>query len=1227
MLFRQIIHKALEIRREEVADPGEKQEPEQPSSQGSSANTPQRLTFYDVVQLAREQAFAEKTREGNEDLIDISESQQFMNSPVTSINTSDTHSLHELMATRQSESCQKLQDEDEAHKPDENAKLLSGHSVMAEQDASSPRLPAIADLLGLVDLPASQTTEKPLQMPIEFSASSKAPDQYVHQAYWPIDATRSQRGNTDAKIPPLERVVPEASSASGLGIQEKSEISASPATINPSRVSFGQSGASLLDQDDGADGSSFYTLPTSSVAPSIFSHSSMSTGGIATSLPGISEQDSQSRNVFFRASTKSSVPTLPPTLARRPTSGSVDSSMTRKLVLDNDAQGMDGTSPLSAQEAPSPSKPQLLNTEGGLSMSPSLTPIPNIDVPDQQGFPWIVQAARDGNEEMIRKLLANEADITASHESTKRHALSEAAFQGHNKVVDLLIEAECPLDQVDAEGNTALHHACRKGYLPVVKSLLIGGAPINAVDLEGQTALHLAMQTSRQNVVMLLLQHNASINARDASYRTPLHIGAGQGNVAMCKYLLDEGAHLDSRQAQSKTPLQLACEAGHYETVHMMLNQAQLHPTNMTFLGAFFAAVEHGQVRIAESFFSHGLKLKKLKRDIHKPITLAAKSGYLDMVDLMIQEDCNVKAMDENGWNALHFAAYHGHYEIIERLIGGGVSAKAITTRKATPLLLAVKEGHFATVERLLRGHRDSDHVNWKDEHGQNAVHHCVRNGSLEIFNLLISNGGKVGSENSFGWQPLHIATAYGHLELVERLLQEGASIEEKLGSSSIKREQTHRIVEDGYWAEARWPYPGSRPLHLACEYSHEVVADYLISRGAKLETSCSEGWRPLHHAAYFGSSALVSTLLNGGVNPHLATNEGKTAHALGFCTSGAPIPAEDKEQISNLLKDAMEKAKKRTGFKVPPVRKGSTVEEKERLVRAATFSRDMMSKRPHIQKAKTMAPSPNPASDKPNIARRPILPHQPHTTPLTSADSQPLAQSLNPLDVAVPEADEEKSVGALISMPEATLSRTETTASSENISKAIALQSQQSRRSSISTTRSSALLGSTAEPCDQKVKRRPTFGLKNMKSSVDMSKLNLGMNMGRSAAEVSKHASDLGKSTREIGNKTLGWSKEVGKGSYEKSKAGFEATGKSTKEAVQKAMKFAKKGKIGGRNEGKGKGGVEGDQSVESAENGKKESEESKEGEESKEENEGDDSKSAMFTLGDFADDGSQDF
>ncbi|KAL9636844.1 MAG: hypothetical protein Q9204_002098 [Flavoplaca sp. TL-2023a] len=303
----------------------------------------------------------------------------------------------------------------------------------------------------------------------------------------------------------------------------------------------------------------------------------------------------------------------------------------------------------------------------------------------------------------------------------------------------------------------------------------------------------------------------------------------------------------------------------------MMMDHSKLNATNLTFLTAFSTAVEFGHVRIVELFFSEGLKLQELKRDRYKPITLAATSGCLAMVELIVQEGCEIQSKDDSGWNTLYFASHCGHYQVIERLLSCGVPATARTSRKESPLLLAVKGGHCPVAERLLRSEKRSSLPSLEDEHGQQPVHHTVRTGSLEIFELLVSNGGKINVENAFGWQPLHIATAYGHIHLVERFLQQGAAIEEKLGSTSIKKYQTHRIVEEGYWAEARWPYPGSRVLQSACEFGREQIAQLLISKGAKMDVSCGEGWQPLHHATYFGFAALKSLILPLDRVPHQA--------------------------------------------------------------------------------------------------------------------------------------------------------------------------------------------------------------------------------------------------------------------------------------------------------------------------------------------------------------------
>ncbi|KAL9127321.1 MAG: hypothetical protein Q9217_003783 [Psora testacea] len=1187
LLLRQFITKALEIKRAEIGDLAGRGESEQlpPNSfPGSIEKSPQKLTFYDVVQLARQQALVEKTRRSSEDLIDFSDTPQPVLNPSPSTSAQCDHHLLDSsnpMAPQQMHPPLLSQNESGTSKLNQKVELTSSQPAIAELDSTTPQKPSVVDLRGLVELPASPADDIHEIEPSEPLALAETSNQPDFQLYKSNEALTSKDTDTDKEPAALGLIGHEASQARGSHIKEANEPCAPLVSVDQPSIPIHQSSTALIDPGDDTNKAPTDNSPTSTAAPSIFSHSSSLPSATDSSLLGITEEDVQARSYLSQTSleSSSSIPKPSPSSVRRMALGSAEPPISKSPAHQNDADlyrtTCISTTPWSHMDLDFSSKPQRTQSEDSVSLSLSLPQLSNIDEPDKQGLPWIVQAARDGNEQMIQKLLVSGADITASDTSTRRHALSEASTQGHQKIVDLLIKEGCPLEYLDAEGNTALHHACRGGHLSVAKSLITNGALINALGPEKQTALHLAMEVPHQNLVMLLIQHKASVNARDASFRTPLHIGASQGNVAMCNYLLNEGAQLDSREAHSKTPLQLACEAGHYELVQMMLNQSNLNPTNMTFLTAFFAAVEYGHVRIAESFFSHGLKLRELKRDFHKPATLAAKSGYLAMIELMIQEDCNLNARDENGWNALHFASYYGHYQVIERLIACDVSAEATTSRKETPLLLAVKGGHFAVAERLLRSDKYCSLVSAEDGQGQQPVHHTVRAGSVEIFNLLMSNGGKINVENSFGWQPLHIATAYGHLALVERLLQQRANIDEKLGSSSTKKDQTHKIVEEGYWAEARWPYPGSRPLHLACEYGHEQIANYLISKGAKMEATCSEGWQPLHHATYFGSSALVEMLLKGGVNPHATTNEGKTALTLQFCTSGAPILEEEKESIRNLLKEAMDKVRKQKSFKVA-LKRGSTVEEKNNLVRAATFSMNVVS-RPHMHKAVTTSQASDPALthlDLVSSSHRPRPQHHPHTSPLPLTDSQPVSGSHHPPNPHLPVSQAEAKSPALPTTTDSNLKTTDTSAS-EASSKALTANNatdQHPLSSNIDNPNSSPAPDTEMQVSVQpkpKVKQKATFSLSKVKPGIDIGKLGLG-SMGKPAFDIGKQTFDLGKQTLELGKQGLEISKqglEMSKQGLEKSKQGLEI-GKQgfniSKQGYKKARKFAKKGKTG---------------------------------------------------------------
>ena len=166
------------------------------------------------------------------------------------------------------------------------------------------------------------------------------------------------------------------------------------------------------------------------------------------------------------------------------------------------------------------------------------------------------------------------------------------------------------------------------------------------------------------------------------------------------------------------------------------------------------------------------------------------------------------------------------------------LSIKATTKTRETPLILAVKGGHFAATDVLLRG-KGVSQVKTEHFREQQPLHHAARIGAVSIAKLLLSHKADVHAENSFGWRPLHLAIAYGHNATVELLLDAGVSIEGKLGKSSVHRKETHNMVANGQWAEAWWPYPDSRPLHLAIEYGRDDIAQLLLDKGAKIEVGC----------------------------------------------------------------------------------------------------------------------------------------------------------------------------------------------------------------------------------------------------------------------------------------------------------------------------------------------------------------------------------------------------
>lgn len=151
----------------------------------------------------------------------------------------------------------------------------------------------------------------------------------------------------------------------------------------------------------------------------------------------------------------------------------------------------------------------------------------DVNTTTSDGKTPLLIAIQDNDEAKVR-LFAQfaKADINKKYGPDQLTPLAIAAYEGHARLIPILLRYRAIMSIRDAQGNTPLMLAMRladeQKAIQVARVLLNAGIDINAQNSSNDTALHRAVQKKKYELITFLIQNGADVNLVNNQNQTPL---------------------------------------------------------------------------------------------------------------------------------------------------------------------------------------------------------------------------------------------------------------------------------------------------------------------------------------------------------------------------------------------------------------------------------------------------------------------------------------------------------------------------------------------------------------------------------------------------------------------------------------------------------------------------------------------------------------------------------
>ncbi|XP_074616344.1 transient receptor potential cation channel subfamily A member 1-like isoform X1 [Acropora palmata] len=338
-------------------------------------------------------------------------------------------------------------------------------------------------------------------------------------------------------------------------------------------------------------------------------------------------------------------------------------------------------------------------------------------------------------------------------------------------------------------------------------AVIKGRINLRFINRDHHGGLHKAVLNGSESEVESLISAGKDIDAHDEYGKTPLHCAVGAQKLDIVQCLLRYKPEVDAHDDRDDTPLHTATRTGNVEIVLALLRDGHANPNTAGNSGC-------------------------------TALHIAAHLDHANNVSIckiLLQHNAKILARDHKSMTPIAHAALHGSYDVMVCLFQNS-------------------KGQGIPREDILL------HV---DNADSTLLHLAVESGVAKVVELCLNEGALPNTvKSSDGSTPIHLASSYGYMDILDILMQAVAFIVDPPPDQD-----------------------GMLPIHKAAQSNHVEVISYLLRQDVdQINTTDYEGRTPVMLAAQFNCYDTVKVLLEHGANVDLRDSENKTVlhYAIG---------------------------------------------------------------------------------------------------------------------------------------------------------------------------------------------------------------------------------------------------------------------------------------------------------------------------------------------------------